>query len=127
MSGAPVATLRRPRHVIAVPDLTRSADWYRDVLGFEVHDVGDPGWRWFQRDACVILAGECPDALAPADTGDHAYFAYIEVDGIDALHAELAVRGIDTIKPLRDEPWGMREFGVRTVDGHRMMFGEAGE
>jgi catechol 2,3-dioxygenase-like lactoylglutathione lyase family enzyme len=125
VSGAPVATLRRPRHVIAVPDLARSADWYRDVLGFEVHDVGDPGWRWFQRDACVILAGECPDALAPADTGDHAYFAYIEVDGIDALHAELAARGIDTIKPLCDEPWGMREFGVRTVDGHRMMFGEA--
>jgi uncharacterized glyoxalase superfamily protein PhnB len=61
----------------------------------------------------VILAGECPDALAPADTGDHAWFAYIEVGGID------------TIKPLRDEPWGMREFGVRTIDGHRMMFGEA--
>jgi hypothetical protein len=29
----------------------------------------------------------------------------------------------DIIKPLRDEPWGMREFGIRTVDGHRMMFG----
>ena len=125
MSGAPVATLGRPRHVIAVPDLARSAAWYRDVLGFEVHELGDPGWRWFQRDACVILAGECPDALAPADTGDHAWFAYIEVDGIDALHIELAARGIDTIKPLRDEPWGMREFGVRTIDGHRMMFGEA--
>lgn len=24
----------------------------------------------------------------------------------------------------RDEPWGMREFGVRTIDGHRMMFGQ---
>jgi uncharacterized glyoxalase superfamily protein PhnB len=32
-------------------------------------------------------------------------------------------RGVELIKPLRDEPWGMREFGVRTVDGHRMMFG----
>jgi hypothetical protein len=27
------------------------------------------------------------------------------------------------IKPLRDEPWGMRELGIRTVDGHRIMFG----
>lgn len=118
-------TLARPRYVIAVHDLARSAAWYRDVLGFEIHEVGDPGWRWFQRDACVILAGECPDALPPADTGDHAYFAYVDVDGIDAFHAAVLARGADTIKPLRDKPWGMREFGIRTIDGHRMMFGEA--
>lgn len=117
-------TLARPRYVIAVHDLARSAAWYRDVLGFEIHEVGDPGWRWFQRDACMILAGECPDALPPADTGDHAYFAYVDVDGIDAFHAAVLARGADTIKPLRDEPWGMREFGIRTIDGHRMMFGE---
>lgn len=122
-ASGPVA-LARPRYVIAVPDLARSAAWYRDVLGFEVHEVGDPGWRWFQRDACVILAGECPDAPTPAATGDHAYFAYIEVEGIDALHADVVARGAETIKPLRDEPWGMREFGIRTIDGHRMMFGE---
>lgn len=24
---------------------------------------------------------------------------------------------------LRDEPWGMREFGLRTADGHRLMIG----
>ena len=118
-------TLARPRYVIAVHDLARSAAWYRDDLGFEIHEVGDPGWRWFQRDACVILAGECPDALPPADTGDHAYFAYVDVDGIDAFHAAVLARGADTIKPLRDKPWGMREFGIRTIDGHRMMFGEA--
>ena len=25
-------------------------------------------------------------------------------------------------KPLRLEPWGMREFAVETIDGHRIMF-----
>jgi hypothetical protein len=29
------------------------------------------------------------------------------------------------VKPLRIEPWGMREFGIRTIDGHRMMFGSS--
>jgi len=123
-ASGPIA-LARPRFVIAVPDLDRSVAWYRDVLGFEIHDVGDPGWRWLQRDACVILAGESPDTPPPAAIGDHAYFAYIEVEGIDALHAVVVARGAETIKPLRDEPWGMREFGIRTIDGHRMMFGEA--
>jgi hypothetical protein len=26
-------------------------------------------------------------------------------------------------KEIRDEPWDMREFGLRTVDGHRLMVG----
>jgi hypothetical protein len=28
------------------------------------------------------------------------------------------------VKPLASEPWGMREFGLRTVDGHRIMIGQ---
>jgi hypothetical protein len=28
------------------------------------------------------------------------------------------------IKAIKDEPWGMREFGLRTVDGHRIMVGQ---
>jgi uncharacterized glyoxalase superfamily protein PhnB len=31
--------------------------------------------------------------------------------------------GADVVKPLRDEPWGMREFGLRTACGHRLMIG----
>ncbi|MFN8601514.1 MAG: VOC family protein [Candidatus Binatia bacterium] len=115
----------RPRHVIAVPDLARSARFYGDVLGFEVREVGDPGWRFFVRDGCTIMAGECPDALPPADLGDHSYFAYLEVEGIDRWYDELVGKSVELIKPLRDEPWGMREFGIRTVDGHRIMFGAA--
>ncbi len=115
--------IRNPRYVIAVPDLERSARYYRDVLGFEVHEIGDPGWRFFMRDQCWILAGECPDALPAHELGDHSYFAYLEVDDVDALHAELTAKGATVMKKLRDEPWGMREFGIRTVDGHRIMFG----
>lgn len=115
--------LTEPRYVIAVHDLARSAAFYRDVLGFAVHEIGDPGWRFFVRDACVIMAGECRDAIAPADLGDHSWFAYVVVDGIDDFHAEVTSRGATVISPLRDEPWGMREFGIRTVDGHRVRFG----
>jgi catechol 2,3-dioxygenase-like lactoylglutathione lyase family enzyme len=115
--------LTNPRYVIAVRDLARSAAFYRDRLGFEVSEIGDPGWRWFQRDACAILAGECTDATPAGELGDHSYFAYVQCDDIDALYAEYRDRGVESIKPLRDEAWGMREFGIRTIDGHRMMFG----
>lgn len=115
--------IRGARHVIAVPDLERSAAYYRDVLGFEVHEIGDPGWRFLRRDRCIIMAGECPDAIAPLELGDHSYFAYLEVDDVDRIHQEFRAKGADILAPPRDEPWGMREFGVRTVDGHRIRFG----
>ena len=69
------------------------------------------------------MVGECPDALSPAALGDHSYFAYLEVDDIDELHASVAARGAEVVKPLRTEPWGMCEFAIRTIDGHRIMFG----
>lgn len=115
--------LQNPRYVIAVNDLERSARYYRDVLGFEIHEIGDPGWRFFVRDACFIMAGHCADALPAAELGDHSYFAYVVVDGIDQFYAEVVAKGAALIKKLRNEPWAMREFGIRTVDGHRIMFG----
>jgi len=113
--------------VIAVHDLEQSARYYRDVLGFEIREIGDPGWRFFVRDGCFIMAGECSDAIAPADLGDHSWFAYVEVDDIDRFHDEVVAKGAVLVKTLRSEPWGMREFGIRTGDGYRIMFGSPEE
>jgi predicted enzyme related to lactoylglutathione lyase len=117
-------TILRTSFVLAVPNLERSAAYYRDVLGFEIREMGDPGWRMYVRDACRIMAGECPDAMPAAELGDHSYFAYLVVDDIDAFHRKVTLAGVDIVKPLVTEPWGMREFGVRTIDGHRLMFGQ---
>jgi uncharacterized glyoxalase superfamily protein PhnB len=117
--------VRDTRHVIAVPNLTASAEFYRDVLGFEIREIGDGGWRMYVQGACHILAGECPDALPPRELGDHSYFLYLVVDDATAYHARVAKTGTEIVKALADEPWGMREFGLRTRDGHRIMVGEA--
>ena len=117
-------TILRTSFVLAVPHLERSAAFYRDVLGFDIREMGDPGWRMYVRDACRIMAGECPDAMPAASLGDHSYFAYLVVDDVDTLHGKVAAAGAEIVKALRTEPWGMREFGVRTIDGHRMMFGQ---
>jgi uncharacterized glyoxalase superfamily protein PhnB len=111
-------------HVIAVPNLATSCAFYRDVLGFEVKEMGDPGWRTLVSGACRIMAGECPDAMPVHETGDHSYFMYLTVDDVAAFHDRATAGGADITKPLRDEPWSMREFGLRTVDGHRIMIGQ---
>ena len=117
-------TISRSTHVLAVPDLNRSSDFYARALGFEIHEIGDPGWRLFVNGACRILAGQCPDALPASELGDHSYFAYLTVDDVRAYHQRVREHGVELVKPLRDEPWGMREFGLKTVDGHRIMVGQ---
>jgi len=117
-------TIRRSMFVIAVPDLKRSADFYRYVLGFDIKDMGDPGWRMYVWDECRIMAGECPGAIPAAQLGDHSYFAYLVVDDVDRMHRTAASAGAEIVKGLATEPWGMREFGLRTVDGHRILFGQ---
>jgi len=116
-------TIRRTIFVLAVPDLSRSSTFYRDVLGFEIREIGDPGWRTFVRDGCRIMAGECPDAVPARQLGNHSYFGYLVVDDADAYYRRVVSAGAEIIKPLTTEPWGMREFGLRTVDGHRIMIG----
>ena len=49
---------------------------------------------------------------------------YQDVLGFEALHQAVIAKGGKVGKSLRDEPWGMREFGIRRVDGHRIMFGQ---
>lgn len=116
--------ITRCMFVLAVPSLERSGAYYERILGFSVRETGDPGWRFFEKDACRIMAGECPDDLPARDLGSHSYFAYLTLDDVDDYCARVTAAGAELIKTLRDEPWGMREFGVRTVDGHRIMFGQ---
>src|SRR5215208_5586066 len=116
-------TILQTTFVLAVPNLERSAAFYRDILGFEIREIGDPGWRMYLRGSCRVMAGECPDALPATELGDHSYFAYLTVDDLEELHRKLIAAGAEIVKALCTEPWGMREFGVRTVDGHRIMFG----
>jgi uncharacterized glyoxalase superfamily protein PhnB len=92
------------------------------MLGFTVHEIPDPGWLFLVRDECFIMAGRCPDSIPAANLGDHSYFAYVEVDDVHELYAKMTSSGTEIVKPLVAEPWGMIEFGLRTPEGHRLMF-----
>src|SRR5262249_57684912 len=103
-------TIRRTIFVLAVPDLARSSAFYRDVLGFEIREIGDPGWRMFVRDGCRIMAGECPDAPPARDLGDHSYFGYLVVDDADAYYRRARSAGAPTTNPLPTPPRGLPDF-----------------
>ena len=113
------------RHVLAVRDLAASTRFYVEVLGF-ARDFGDgsDGWSFISRDAVKLMLGECPDEKPAGELGNHSYVAYLLVEGIDQLYEELRTRGAEVISTPATEPWGLREFVIRTPDGHRIRFGE---
>jgi uncharacterized glyoxalase superfamily protein PhnB len=112
-------------YVLAVPDLRATTAYYEDKLGF-VRDWNDgDNWQALSRDGVRVMLGRCPGDIPPAELGSHSYFAYVEVDDIDALFAEFSARGAIISSPPMDKAWGRREMGVHTPDGHRLMFGKS--
>lgn len=111
------------RFVLAVPDLARSAAYYTSVLGMEIEFTA-PGWVFLRRDGFRVMLGECVDAIPPGDLGDHSWYGYLTVRDASSLFLEYRAAGAEFTQELSDKPWGMREFGIRTVDGHRLMFGQ---
>jgi catechol 2,3-dioxygenase-like lactoylglutathione lyase family enzyme len=109
--------------VLAVPDIDKSAAYFRDVLGFRVLWGDATDWRLVERDSVRVMLGHCPNDVPPSDLGSHNWFGYLEVDDINALHAEIMARGATCSEPV-NRPYGMREVVVTTVDGHRIVFGQ---
>jgi aspartate racemase len=124
LAGAPAPRIVDARSVLAVQDLALSTRFYVEQLGFRRDPIDADGWSFLTRDGFKVMLGECADAPPAGSLGDHSYFAYLRVRGVDALHRELSARGVEALAPPADKPWGLREFTLRTPDGHRVTFGE---
>jgi catechol 2,3-dioxygenase-like lactoylglutathione lyase family enzyme len=112
------------RYVLAVKDLKKSAQYYEAQLGFTTSWAYE-GWHQLYRENFIVMLGECADDRSAFETHNHSYFAYIDVENIDALFEEFRTKDIEILSLPDDKPWGQREFAIRTIDGHRIMFGVA--
>lgn len=118
-----MSTITAATFVLAVKDLDLSRRFYIDRLGFTEHLVVE-GWSFLIRGACELRLGHCPDAAAVSPADDHAWFAYLHVADAATLYAEYTAKGVPIWHVLEDKPWGFREFGIVTPDGHRIQFGQ---
>lgn len=117
-----MATIVQNHYVLAVHDLRTSSEFFVS-LGFSVVSE-PPGWVFVEKDNCMVMLGECADALPASKIGDHSYFGYLRVDDVRSYYDELRAKGIRITSPIADKEWGMREFGLESPEGHRIMVGE---
>ncbi|MDT8894030.1 VOC family protein [Halomonas sp. I1] len=115
--------VKATQHVLAVKDHEKAESYFIDKLGFSVRFRVD-GWSFLSLGDFHVMVGHCPDELMARDTHEHSYFAYVNCEGIDELYRDYQARGVEVFQPISDKPWGLREFGVATPEGHRIMFGE---
>ena len=118
------ATMKPRAYVLAVHDLAGSAGYFSDVLGFATEWRDGDRWHALVRDEVRVMLGRCPDALPPAQLGDHGYFAFIATDDVDQLHRAFADKRAIVRSAPEDKPWGWREMAVATPEGHRLVFAQ---
>jgi len=119
-----MAKIVNSRCVLAVRDLKISTHYYIDILGFHKDPIDAEGWSFLTRDAFHVMLGECANERPASELGDHSYFAYWNVEGVDDFYQELLAKGALLSSPPTNKPWGLREFTLRTLDGHRITCGE---
>ena len=120
-----MAQIVNSRCVLAVRDLEVSTRYYVDVLGFRKDPINAEGWSFLTRDSFRVMLGECVDERPAGELGNHSYFAYWNTEGVDDLYREFVAKGALVSSKPTNKSWGLREFGLSTPDGHRIVCGEA--
>jgi uncharacterized glyoxalase superfamily protein PhnB len=111
------------RHVLAVKDLKIETDYYLDKLGFE-RDFTAPGWEFLSFGDFRVMLGECADEMTAKATGNHSWYAHVNVENVDEIYQEFIDRGASILSTIANKSWGIRDFSVVTPDGHRIVFGQ---
>ena len=102
--------------VLHVADVAATTAFYRDVLGF-TSDFGDETYAVVWRDNSAIHFVR--DSGRP--TGVHL-FQWVK--DVDAYHKEIVGRGAVVTMAPTDQPYGIRELGLRDVNGVAIVFGQ---
>jgi hypothetical protein len=101
-------------------------EWYKQ-LGFE-SEYYPPGFAILRRDEIEIFLQQQPGYVAPDDPGRrerHAWNVYIVTDNVKALYEEyLALPGVKISRQLCPQDYGMMEFDVMDLNGHRLVFAQ---
>ena len=123
---------------LIVSNVERSLAFYRDVLGFSVFatvpEAPPFAFAWMQRDGVNVflnsvesVRAEHAELGARPIGGTATLFIVLQADtvetGVDAMAASIGTRA-RVIMPLKNQFYGMREFGVEDPDGYVIFFAQ---
>lgn len=102
--------------VLHVADVQTTAAFYRDVLGF-TWDFGDETYAVVWRDNSAIH-------FVRNDGNPTGVHLFHWVKDVDAYFREILGRGAEVALEPTNQPYGIRELGVRDINGVGIVFGQ---
>ena len=116
--------------LLAVFDMQRSLDFYRDVLGFSVARISDPPrrlwWALLDRgDAQLMLSAAYEDNDRPSVPDPARVEAHLDAalffgwPDVDEAYSQLRAQGIDAEEPFV-QPYGMKQLYLKDPDGYSL-------
>jgi predicted enzyme related to lactoylglutathione lyase len=103
---------------LPVPDVRETQAYYRDVLGCKI------GWI-FREEYGAVYNGRTEIFFA-RETGVIApSWHFIRVENADRALEILRERGAKVVEEIASHPWGMREFTIEDLNGHRFRIGHS--
>ncbi len=125
---SPQPRLKTAVPVLYVRDVTASAQFYQDELGFQIDFLhGHPAFYGaVSRDgACLHLKFVHEAVFSPSSVEDEGLImAFVHVDNVKALCAEYRAKGVPFSQEPAKQAWGGTDFHVRDPDGNRIAFVE---
>ena len=110
-----------------VPNMDDALRFFCDLLTFKLK-YRHNDYAYVELESCGLRLLEEPTRKLQAE-GKARVTVYIDVADIDALHSRLAPAlaslPLGRVEPLKDMPYGQREFQVRMPDGDWLNFGAA--
>jgi len=120
------AKLQHSTTVFLVGNIEPTMKWYKR-LGFE-SEYFPPGFAILCRDDIRIFLQQQPGYVAPHDPGREereAWNVYIVTDNVKALYEEFSsVPEVEISRELCPQEYGMTEFDVMDLNGHRLVFAQ---
>ena len=120
------ARLNNSTTVLLVGNIEPTMEWYKQ-LGFESRYY-PPGFAILRRDGVEIFLQQQAGYVAPDDPGRRervAWNVYIVTDNVQALYDEYsALPSVTISRPLCPQEYGMTEFDVIDLNGHRLVFAQ---
>lgn len=105
---------------LPVRDVRETADWYQTKLGFKLRFFyGDPPTHG------AVALGQATLHVFPGAPNPDRHWIYFQVEDVDEAFEFMHSNGVTMMDQPTDQPWQMREFNLRDLNGYHLRFGAA--
>jgi lactoylglutathione lyase len=108
--------------ILTTPDLARSLEFYRDLLGgtvtYQFPPEGEPGYVGVQIGRSHLGIGLQDQ---PGDLANNRITLWVYADDCDVAVKRLRDGGVEVVQEPASQPWGERMSMVLDPDGNRVI------